>query len=39
MSSFVHNRSLSEVEQNEQRLCNYERYRVLILNESTGGKI
>ncbi|CAF3854543.1 unnamed protein product [Rotaria magnacalcarata] len=26
--------SLSEIEQNEERVCNYERYRVLIHNES-----
>ena len=35
---FIPNRSLTETEQNEERLCNYERYRVLIHNESTGGK-
>ncbi len=35
---FIHHRSLSETELNDERLCNYERYRVLIHNESTGGK-
>ncbi|CAF1311337.1 unnamed protein product [Adineta steineri] len=28
--------TMSEAEQNDERLCNYERYRVLIHNESTG---
>lgn len=26
------------MEQNEERVCNYERYRVLIHNEANGGK-
>ena len=30
--------TLNEKETNEERLCNYERYRVLVHNEATGGK-
>lgn len=37
ISSFFHLRSLTEAEQKEERLCNYERYRVLIHNQATGG--
>lgn len=31
-------RNLNEKESNEELLCNYERYRVLIHNEATGGE-
>lgn len=36
---FPYSRSFTEAEENEERVCNYERYRVVIHNEATGGEI